>query len=57
MEIHQLKYFICVAKLESISKAATMLHLSQPALSKSLAKAQKTNWACSCSTVWGNACI
>ena len=38
MEIHQLKYFICVAKLESISKAATMLHLSQPALSKSLAK-------------------
>ena len=38
MEIHQLKYFICVAKLESISKAATTLHLSQPALSKSIAK-------------------
>ena len=41
MEIHQLKYFICVAKLESISKAATMLHLSQPALSKSLAKPRR----------------
>lgn len=38
MEMHQLKYFICVAKLESISKAAAMLHLSQPALSKSIAK-------------------
>ena len=38
MEIHQLKYLICVAKLESISKAATTLHLSQPALSKSIAK-------------------
>ena len=37
-EIHQLKYVICVAKLESISKAATTLHLSQPALSKSIAK-------------------
>lgn len=38
MELHQLRYFICVAKHESMSKAAIELHVSQPALSKSVAK-------------------
>lgn len=38
MELSQLRYFVQVAKLESISRAAQVLHVSQPALSKSIAK-------------------
>ncbi|WP_417143888.1 LysR family transcriptional regulator [Raoultibacter massiliensis] len=38
MELYQLKYFVQVAKLESISKAAALLHISQPALSKTIIK-------------------
>ena len=38
MELHQLKYFEEVARAESISKAASELHITQPALSKSIAK-------------------
>lgn len=38
MELHQLRYFVQVAKLESLSQAAEVLHVSQPALSKAIAK-------------------
>ena len=38
MEMHQLRYFIQVAKLESVSKAASMLNITQSALSKTIAK-------------------
>lgn len=38
MELHQLAYFVCAAKYESASKAAKELHISQPALSKSIAR-------------------
>ena len=38
MELSQLKYFVRVAELESISAAAESLHISQPALSKSISK-------------------
>ncbi len=38
MELHQLRYFTHVARHESISHAAQELHVSQPALSKSIAK-------------------
>lgn len=41
MELHQLKYFIQVARAESISKAAESLRLSQPALSKTIAKLEE----------------
>lgn len=41
MELHQLKYFIQVARTESISKAAESLRLSQPALSKTIAKLEE----------------
>lgn len=38
MEINQLHYFIIVAKMESITKAAGVLYLTQSALSRSIAK-------------------
>ena len=38
MNIFQLRYFVSVAQLENISKAADLLHLSQSSLSKSIAK-------------------
>ena len=38
MELHQLRYFVQVARLESVSRAAQVLHVSQPALSKTIAK-------------------
>lgn len=38
MELHQLRYFVQVAKLESASQAAETLHVSQPALSRSISK-------------------
>ncbi len=34
LELRQLKYFLTIAKLKSITKAAESLHISQPALSK-----------------------
>ncbi len=36
MDIRILKYFLAIASEESISKAATMLHLTQPTLSRQL---------------------
>lgn len=41
MELLQLKYFIHVAKLEHISKAAEELYISQPALSLTLRRLEK----------------
>ncbi len=38
MELTQLRYFRMVARCENITKAADMLHISQPALSKSMSK-------------------
>ncbi len=38
VELHQLKYFRVVAKYQSVSKAAIELHVSQSALSRSIAK-------------------
>lgn len=41
MELLQLKYFITVASMEHISKAAEMLHVSQPSLSKTISRLEK----------------
>ena len=38
VELHQLRYFECIARYESISRASSELHITQPALSKSIAK-------------------
>ena len=36
MELTQLKYFLCAAKNQHITKSAEMLHIAQPALTKSI---------------------
>lgn len=41
MNISQIRYFVTAAQLQNLSKAAEMLHLSQPALSKSIAKLEE----------------
>lgn len=41
MEIRVLRYFLAVAKEESISKAAILLHISQPTLSRQLMDMEK----------------
>ena len=41
MELYQLRYFAQVARCESVSKAAEELHVSQPALSKAVAKLEE----------------
>ena len=41
MELLQLKYFIKVAELQSISRAAERLHISQPALSQTIMHLEK----------------
>ncbi|MBQ9979662.1 MAG: LysR family transcriptional regulator [Oscillospiraceae bacterium] len=41
MNIAQIRYFVTAAQLQNLSKAAEALHLSQPALSKSIAKLEE----------------
>lgn len=41
MELLQLQYFTCVAKHESVTKAAEELHISQPSLSNSIIRLEK----------------
>ena len=41
MDLNQLRYFITIAELQNISKAARRLNMSQPSLSKSIAKLEK----------------
>jgi len=36
MEIRVLKYFLTVARAENITKAAELLHITQPTLSRQL---------------------
>ncbi len=41
MNIAQIRYFVTAAQLQNLSKASEALHLSQPALSKSIAKLEE----------------
>lgn len=41
MELKQLEYFRTVARMENISKAASLLHITQPALSKSITRLEQ----------------
>ena len=42
MELHQLECFVRTAELMSFTKAATMLHISQPSLSKNIAMLEES---------------
>lgn len=41
MELRVLRYFLTVARLESITHAANVLHVTQPTLSRQLADLEK----------------
>ena len=41
MEIRVLRYFLTVAREESITKAADILHITQPTLSRQLAQMEQ----------------
>lgn len=41
MEIHELRYFLAVAREENITRAAESLHIAQPSLSKQLMELEK----------------
>lgn len=41
MNIAQIRYFVTAAQVQNLSRAAELLHLSQPALSKSIAKLEE----------------
>ena len=47
MEFRTLKYFLTVAREENITRAAALLHLTQPTLSRQLM--QRRSWESSCS--------
>lgn len=41
MELNQLRYFLCVARLENITRASEELHITQPNLSRSIARLEE----------------
>lgn len=41
MELQQLKYFLVLAKIENVTKAAASLHIAQPALSQSIKRLEQ----------------
>ena len=43
MDVQFLRYFLAVAQQESITKAAEVLHITQPTLSRQIAR-QKRSW-------------
>ena len=45
MEIRTLRYFLAIAKEESITKAAEILHITQPTLSRQIAQMEEETGA------------
>ena len=42
MELRHLRYFVAVAEMENVSRAALKLHVSQPALGRQIRDISKT---------------
>ena len=47
MELRILRYFLAVAREENITKAAELLHITQPTLSRQLAQLKDRTGRCS----------
>ena len=41
MNLTQIRYFVTVAQVQNMTRAAELLHLSQPTLSKSISKLEE----------------
>ena len=41
MNYHELKYILCIAKYQNLTKAAQELYISQPTLTKHLQKLER----------------
>ena len=41
MTLDQMRYFVTAAQLQNLSKAAEALHISQPSLSRSIARLEE----------------
>ena len=44
MELRVLRYFLAVAREENITRAAALLHLTQPTLSRQLMQLEEERW-------------
>ena len=54
MEMHQVRYFLAVARTLNFTRAAEECHVAQPSLTRAI-KLWKANWAAICFAASGRA--